>query len=49
VRIDFDWDPEKAANNIAKHGVPFEEAMTVFGDPLARSILDDESGTNEER
>ena len=36
----FEWDPEKAASNLAKHGVSFEEASTVFGDPLALSILD---------
>ena len=49
MRIDFDWDPAKAASNAAKHGVTFEEAMTVFRDPLARSILDRDSGAGEER
>jgi uncharacterized DUF497 family protein len=49
VRIDFDWDPAKAASNAAKHGVTFEEAMTVFRDPLAQSILDRDSSTGEER
>jgi uncharacterized DUF497 family protein len=47
VRIDFDWDPTKAASNATKHSVTFEEAMTVFSDPLARSILD--HSANEER
>ncbi len=32
----FEWDPEKARINEAKHGVAFEEALTVFADPLAR-------------
>jgi uncharacterized DUF497 family protein len=32
----FTWDPAKAAVNETKHGVAFEEALTVFGDPLAR-------------
>ena len=36
----FTWDPKKAASNLRKHGVSFEEALTVFGDPLAR-IHDD--------
>jgi hypothetical protein len=36
----FEWNPTKAASNRAKHGVTFVEAMTVFGDPLAR-IFDD--------
>jgi uncharacterized DUF497 family protein len=47
MRIDFDWDPAKAASNAAKHGVTFEEAMTVFRDPLARSILDPGSPEEE--
>jgi uncharacterized DUF497 family protein len=47
VRIDFDWDPVKAASNVSTHGVTFEQSMTVFRDPLARSLLDDTSG--EER
>jgi len=49
MRIDFDWDPAKAANNAAKHGVTFEEATQVFRDPLARSILDRDSAPGEER
>lgn len=48
MHIDFDWDPAKAASNVGKHGVAFEEAMTVFGDPLARSILDPDGGAGEE-
>jgi uncharacterized protein len=34
------WDVEKADENIRKHGVAFEEAATVFGDPLA-IVIDD--------
>ena len=49
MRIDFDWDLAKAASNATKHGVTFEEAATVFGGLLARSILDRESGAGEER
>ena len=36
----FTWDPKKARANLLKHGVSFEEAATVFADPLAR-IHDD--------
>ena len=36
----FTWDPVKARTNLRKHGVSFEEAATVFADPLAR-IHDD--------
>jgi uncharacterized DUF497 family protein len=49
MHIDFDWDPEKAAGNALKHGVSFEEAMTVFRDQLARSIVDPDSPPGEER
>jgi uncharacterized DUF497 family protein len=49
VRIDFDWDPAKAASNAAKHGVSFGQAMAVFRDPLARTIVDPDHGTDEER
>jgi uncharacterized DUF497 family protein len=49
MRIDFDWDLEKATSNAGKHGVAFEEAMTVFHDPFARSILDPDNPAGEER
>ena len=32
--MEYDWDDNKAAGNLAKHGVTFEEAKTVFDDPL---------------
>jgi len=38
--VRFSWDPRKAAANLRKHGVTFEEATTVFADPLAL-VLDD--------
>jgi uncharacterized DUF497 family protein len=31
--VDFEWDPAKAASNLAKHGVDFEDAIEVFDDP----------------
>lgn len=43
----FEWDPAKAANNIRKHGVSFEEAITVFKDPLA-FIFDDTAHSDHE-
>ena len=36
----FTWDPRKAASNVRKHGVTFEEAATVFADPLAIVVAD---------
>jgi len=44
--VSFEWDPTKAAKNRQKHGVSFEDAVSVFGDPLARIFDDpDRSGT----
>jgi uncharacterized DUF497 family protein len=45
----FEWDPQKADSNRAKHGVSFEEAMTVFADPLALSVPDRLTPSAEER
>ena len=36
----FTWDPPKARTNVRKHGVTFEEASTVFADPLALILND---------
>ncbi len=44
----FEWDAEKARENVNKHGVGFEEALTVFADPLAR-IFDDSDHSDDER
>jgi uncharacterized DUF497 family protein len=38
--LNFEWDENKAKSNLAKHGVSFEEAATVFGDPLSITIPD---------
>jgi uncharacterized DUF497 family protein len=43
------WDPAKAAANFRKHGVLFDEASTVFLDPLATTILDPDHSSTEER
>lgn len=45
----FEWDPEKAASNLAKHAVSFEEAISVFGDPLATTVSDPDHSASEER
>ncbi|UCI32889.1 BrnT family toxin [Mesorhizobium sp. B4-1-4] len=36
----FEWDPEKAASNLRKHGVSFETAVRVFSDPSALAVQD---------
>ena len=45
----FDWDEAKAASNLVKHGVSFEEAATVFGDPLAFTLDDPDQSADEPR
>ena len=45
----FDWDPVKARNNRRKHGVEFKLATTVFDDPFALSIPDEDHGRAEDR
>jgi uncharacterized DUF497 family protein len=47
--IGFEWDPVKAARNLAKHRVSFEEASTVFGDPFAITIPDPGHSQDERR
>jgi len=49
VALSFEWDSEKAARNLARHGVSFEEAETVFGDPLGRIVTDPRHSEHEER
>jgi hypothetical protein len=44
----FAWDEQKATTNLAKHSVSFEEAATVFGDPLS-DTFDDPDHSMEER
>jgi uncharacterized protein len=45
----FEWDARKAEFNARKHGVTFEEASTVFGDPLALLKPDPDHSNGEER
>ena len=47
MTLRFEWDRNKASHNAVKHGVAFEEAATIFRDPLA-SIFDDEAHSVEE-
>jgi uncharacterized DUF497 family protein len=45
----FEWDPKKAAANEKKHGVTFDEAATVFGDPLGLIVDDPRHSVGEVR
>ena len=47
--MDFEWDPDKAARNLTKHGVSFHEAATIFGDPLALTFSDPDHSDDEDR
>jgi uncharacterized protein len=47
--LEFEWDPDKAATNVAKHGVSFEEAATVFGDSLSLTVYDPDHSQDEDR
>jgi uncharacterized protein len=49
VQYDFEWDPDKARRNRGKHGVTFEQAATVFLDPRALSLYDEEHSDAEDR
>ena len=45
----FEWDEEKAKANVSKHGVSFDEAKTVFDDPLYVDFFDPDHSDDEER
>lgn len=45
----FEWDPEKAKRNLKKHGVSFDEAVTVFYDPLSATFDDPDHSEGEQR
>jgi len=45
----FEWDPRKAAANKSKHGVTFDEAVSVFADELALCMADPEHSDKEDR
>jgi uncharacterized DUF497 family protein len=47
--MQFEWDPEKEADNLRKHGVSFEFATKAFNDGLALEDLDDREDYGEER
>ena len=47
--IDFEWAAAKAATNLKKHAVSFDEGATIFHDPLIASIPDPDHSENEER
>jgi uncharacterized DUF497 family protein len=47
--VKFEWDKSKAADNLAKHDVSFDEAITVFKDPLYVEFYDPDHSIDENR
>jgi len=47
--MNFEWDERKAPDNLAKHGVSFPEAATVFYDPLSLTFKDPDHSVDEDR
>jgi len=45
----FEWDREKARGDLRKHGVSFDEAVTIFYDPLSATFDDPDHSTGEQR
>ena len=49
MKLLFEWDENKAHNNLKKHKISFEEAKTIFNDPLLLTYRDDDHSEQEER
>ncbi len=47
--MEFEWDRKKAEQNLKKHKVPFDEAVTVFYDPMAATFDDPDHSVREHR
>lgn len=47
--MQFEWDPKKAKQNLKKHEVSFDEAVTVFFDPLSATFDDPDHSIQEQR
>ena len=49
MALSFEWDQKKASDNLAKHDISFDEASTVFSDPLSLTIYDPAHSQEEDR
>lgn len=47
--MEFEWDDRKARRNVKKHGLSFQDAAMVFGDPLALTFHDPDHSDDEDR
>ena len=49
MKLDFEWDFDKAKSNLSKHHITFEEAATVFADPLSMTFPEPDHSHGEAR
>jgi len=49
MALRFEWDSKKALSNRRRHGITFEEASTIFGDPLSITVHDPAHSIGEDR
>ncbi|MFH1077394.1 MAG: BrnT family toxin [Pseudomonadota bacterium] len=49
MKLNFEWDEEKAKANLKKHRISFDEAITVFTDPFSTTIADPDHSADEQR
>jgi uncharacterized protein len=49
IERQFEWDADKSARNLQKHGITLQEAATIFEDPMFITVVDDEHSVDEER
>jgi uncharacterized DUF497 family protein len=49
MKVKYEWDNDKNELNFKKHGISFEEAQTVWADPMSQEFYDDEHSDGEER
>jgi len=49
TRLNLEWDPDKAKQNLRKHGVTFGQGATVLLDPVAINLYDEEHSREEDR
>ncbi len=49
MKLNFEWDGEKAKKNLKKHKVSFDEATTVFIDPFSMTVSDPDHSVDEQR
>ncbi|MCB9155994.1 MAG: BrnT family toxin [Caldilineaceae bacterium] len=49
MNLEFEWEPDKAARNLHKHNVSFQEAATVFGDETGATVYDPDHSEAEDR